>query len=100
MEVGYGGTTYFAPKWLINAPYNGGSISTTGATRAIPQYYRYSGPDARGQTNVGAFPVIVDEFIYFQQAMRDHLISTGNISKVMGIQQSANSMAGYSGFRD
>jgi hypothetical protein len=98
MEVGYGGTTYFAPAWLINAPYNGGFISTTGATRAIPQYYRYSGPDARGQMNVGASPAIVDEFVYFQQAMRDHLVSTGNIGKVMGIQTSEFYGGGDSGF--
>lgn len=98
MEVGYGGTTYVAPSWLITSPYNGGFISTTGATRAIPQYYRYSGPDARGQLNVGASPAIVDEFVYFQQAMRDHLASTGNIGKVMGIQTSEFYGGGDSGF--
>jgi hypothetical protein len=89
MEVAYGSADNAnAPNWLVNAPYNGVFVGTTGnASVVIPKYQRYSGPDLRGLTNVNSDqgPPIVDEYIYFQQAMRDHLIATGNINKVMGI---------------
>jgi len=101
MEVGYGGSAV-TPQWLANPPYNGiftgGIDGGTGVARIIPSYYRYSGPDALGRTNVGASPPIVDEFIYFQQAMHDHLVATGNIDKVMGIQTSEFYGGGASGY--
>lgn len=98
MEVGYGGVPLM-PQWLVNAPYNGLFIDTAG-NRAIPAYYRYSGPDARGFTNVNLDkgPPIVDEFVAFQQAMHDHLVATGNIDKVMGVQTSEFYGGGASGY--
>ena len=100
MEVGYGGYPK-APKWLENEPYNG--IFYANLNRVIPAYHRYTGPDARGKTNVGldldqttAKP-IVDEFVIFQKAMHDHLVATGNIDKVMGVQTSEFYGGRYSG---
>jgi hypothetical protein len=98
MDVGYGGTAV-APNWLAKAPYDGLYTSTSGSQiRILPKYYRYSGPDDRSMTNVGGSPGIVDEFLYFEQAMRDHLIATGNINKVMGVQTSEYYGGGDSGY--
>ena len=85
-EVGYGSSAN-APAWLVNSPYNGVYTSTSGATRIIPKYYRYSGPDSLGRTNVnsGLGPPIVEEWVYFHEALYAHLVSTGNIDKVASI---------------
>lgn len=100
MEVGYSGYPK-APKWLENAPFNG--IFYANKNRVLPAYHRYTGPDARGMTNVGlnlnssTTKPIVDEFVMFQKAMHDHLVATGNINKVMGVQTSEFYGGSYSG---
>jgi hypothetical protein len=71
------------PNWLSKAPYNGTFLSNFNERQ--PRYDRYAGPDYAGRTNVGVQPPIVEEWAYFNQAMRDHLIATGNIDKIMGV---------------
>lgn len=72
------------PAWIANAPYNGTfNRATPPSTQISLKYYRYSGPDALGRRNVGDAPPIADEVIYFMRALRDHLVATGNIDKVM-----------------
>ncbi len=83
-----GGTSYGVtysnrvPNWLERPPYDGVFFSTS---KVMPKWYRYSGPDLRGMTDVGDAPPIVDEFVMFHRAMRAHLVNTGNIDKVMGL---------------
>lgn len=72
------------PAWLINAPYDGLFVRTTGGS--IPKFYRYTGPDKRGLSNRGTAPGIVDEIVAFVSAMHDHLVATGNIDKVMFVR--------------
>jgi len=88
LDIGFGSTA--APIWLANSPYDGVFSDVTGgasgAGRIIPKYYRFAGPDIRGLTNVGSSPPIMDEYAAFHQAMRNHLVSTGNIDRVMGIK--------------
>ena len=75
------------PKWLLNEPYNGGFLAQVYGdnppTTLTPKYYRYATPDNRGYTNAGNSLPIVEEYIYFHQALHDHLIATGHINKVM-----------------
>ena len=77
-----------APIWLGKPPYNGlflaGFDGGSGAQKSMPKYYRYTTPDSRG-LGKGTSPGIMEEFIYFHQAMHDHLVATGNINKVMGV---------------
>lgn len=74
------------PNWLAAAPYDG-TMSTRGPandpSRRAPRYYRYTGPDSLGRTNVGVRPPIVEEYVMFHEALRRHLVATGNIDKVM-----------------
>jgi hypothetical protein len=91
-EVGYSGKSD-APAWLSNSTYDGtfnsGIDGGSGKARITPKYYKYTGPDIRGKTNVGgARRPIVDESLYFYQAMHDHLVATGNIDKVMFLTMS------------
>ena len=105
MEVGYGSGSR-APKWLENSPYNGIfesiKVKSNGdiLKRVMPRYHRYSGPDLRLNEDVNAHlgPPIVDEFVDFQYAMREHLIAKGYIDKVMGIQTSEFYGGGRSGY--
>lgn len=83
-DIGFGG--YAAPSWLGSVPYSGLFISAGGATRYMPRYDRYSGPDIDGRVNIGASPGIVDEYITMYQALYDHLVATGNINKVIGVE--------------
>jgi len=82
------GNGVFYPNWLANTPYNG-TFKTTNLsgtnTRYAPKYYRFAGPDLRGLTNQGASPPIAEEFIYFIGALYNHLVATGNINKLMGL---------------
>ena len=75
------------PKWLLNAPYNGGFLAQVYGngppTTLTPKYYRYATPDSRDKTNTNNQPPIVEEYVYFHQALHDHLVATGNINKVM-----------------
>ncbi len=83
------------PNWLERPPYDGVFVSTNGSeSRVLPKWYRYSGPDLRGRTDVGAAPPIVDEFVMFHRAMRSHLVSTGNIDKVMGVSSAGEFYGG------
>jgi hypothetical protein len=77
-DIGWGSRR--VPGWLANAPYNGTFNSAAAGTdiRDTPKYYRY--------TDTGATPPIVEEYVYFQQALHDHLVATGNIDKVMNVQ--------------
>ena len=85
-EIAFGGG-HKMPAWLINAPYNGEFVSGldggSEVNKNTPKYYRYSGPDAQGRTDVGVSPPIVDEFVNFHRAMYEHVVATGNIDKVM-----------------
>ena len=95
-DVGYGGGSSNAPNWLVNAPYDG--IFVTGNGGTIPKYYRFSGPDMQGRTNVGAQPPILDEWLTFHKALYDHLVQTGNINKVMGVNSGGEIFTGGSAF--
>jgi hypothetical protein len=95
-DVGYGNGVSNAPNWFVSAPYNGVFITGNGGT--IPKYYRFSGPDLQGRTNVGATPPILDEWLTFQKALYDHLVQTGNINKVMGVNSGGEIFTGGSAF--
>ena len=80
------GDGIFQPKWLELAPYNG-VMSTLGpgGGRKAPKYYRYNTPDLRGVTTDANYP-IVEEFLAFHKALRNHLIAKNYIDKVMMIE--------------
>lgn len=86
IQVGEGGTG--TPNWLVNTPYNGvfttGIDGGSGKERKAPKYYRYTGPDNRGEPGASpSEPAIVEELVNFHKALRDHLEDTGNLDKVM-----------------
>ena len=77
-----------APNWIKQAPYDGVFLAQWDKTNNKPKtpklkYYRYEGPDNRGQSHTDNQPPIVEELVYFHQALYNHLVDTGNIDKVM-----------------
>ena len=76
------------PKWLLNIPYDGAFYAqqydkTQPPVTLTPKYYRYEGPDSRGNANANDSLPIVEELVYFYQALHDHIKDTGNMDKVM-----------------
>ena len=74
------------PKWLENSPFHG--VMPTGGphgNRTSPKYYRYAAIDKQGKRTDTDYP-IVEEFVAFHKALRNHLIANGNIDKVMMVK--------------
>lgn len=97
-DISYNATPK-APMWLANPPYNGlfiaGTDGGSGQQKAIPKYYRFSGPDLRNISTDNNYP-IVEEWVNFHRAMHDHLVATGNINKVMGTNAGGETYLGTS----
>ena len=72
--------------WAMSGAYKGvfQTIGSNG-TMWIPKFYRYSGPDLQStpQSNQGSTPYIADEIMMFFTALRDHMVATGQINKIM-----------------
>ena len=60
-----------APDWIANSPFNGVFFTFGTDSRETPKYYRSD---------------IVKEYADFHRALHDHLVSTGNIDKVMYLE--------------
>lgn len=91
VDTGFGSRA--APNWIANAPYNGlfnAGVEGPATTKETLKYYRYAGPDNRtpsqlSNVTAASGPPITEEIVYFYQAMYDHLVATGKISKIADV---------------